>query len=378
MFLAFLLLTTLFWPLACVYFLANRRMQILSAQPLAERLPRIAVIIAVRNEEKELEQALASVARMDYPGCRVLVINDRSTDKTGEIAERIAAAHPHITVQHVKTLPPGWLGKNNALYQGYLNSDEEWILFADADVVFGEGSLRRAVSWVQQKKLDHLTIFPDVSSRSTILNSIFATFKIMLLLRIRPWAVEDPSSRASVGIGAFNLIKRTAYERAGTHERIRLRPDDDLKLGEMVKAAGLRQGILNGENELRLEWYTSVNELINGLMKNTYAVLDYNIFKAAGATIGVFTFVALPLPLLLMQGTLTGVVSALIVLISQLTLLFSAPGIRARWWYVLVIPFAGLLMSFIIIRATFLTIRQGGIYWRDSFYSLSELKRNGK
>ena len=230
-----------------VYLLMGyKKIKQLSKQPLISDQPAVAIIISVRNEEDDLEKALQSVCNMNYHNYRIIVVNDRSTDGTTKILESFKTRYPQLTVVTVTTLPDGWLGKNNALYQGYINSSEEWMLFTDADIVFHPDSLSRAMSYSVVNRLDHLTILPEAVSRSPVLNSVLATFSIMLMIHLKPWDAKKPKSKAFAGIGAFNLVRRDAYEKMGTHALIKIRPDDDLQLGQQMKFAGLRQDVLAG------------------------------------------------------------------------------------------------------------------------------------
>ena len=180
-----------------------------------------------------------------------------------------------------------------------------------------------------------------------------------------------------MGVGAFNLIRRQAYDRAGTHKAIAMRPDDDLKLAAHVKAAGGAADVLYGLNELQLEWYSSVKEFINGLMKNAFSGFDYNIFKAVGAAAGVFFFFVLPLPLMLIWGNLSGRILALYILLLQLVLYGNMPGSDGKWWYGLMSFYGGCIMIYVIIKSAIVTLYNRGIYWRDTFYDLADL-RNSK
>ncbi len=339
--------------------------------------PPVVIIIPVRNEETHLEEALQSVCQLTYSHFRVLVINDRSTDRTQEILETIASRYPNVSLLHIEFLPAGWLGKNHALHKGCNATWEEWILFTDADVYFQPDTLSKAMQYCQEQHLDHLTVLPYVHSRSVWLNSLLATFVIMLEIRQRPWSIRDPASRASLGIGAFNLVNRQAYKRAGTHQAIALRPDDDLKLGERIKASGGRQDALYGEGQIQLEWYASVADFVNGLMKNMFSVYGYSLLKTiiAGVLPTVLFFV-LPVPLLLMAGGTTERLLALLIFLSQFLLFVIPHGHRTKWWYTFILPVAGLLMVYIMLRSALITLKQKGIYWRETFYPLSELMKN--
>ncbi|HEY1022782.1 MAG TPA: glycosyltransferase family 2 protein [Flavisolibacter sp.] len=365
------------WVGMCFYLLiVSRRIAYLKSIPpfKGKPSPSIAVIIAVKDEEAEVENALRSVCNLDYPNLEIVAVNDRSTDNTPQILQRMAQANPLIQVITIESLPEGWLGKNHALYQGYLATASEWMLFADADVLFAPEALRKAVHYVLENKLDHLTALPEITSKSQLFKGVMNTFALMLNVKLRPWDIANPKSKASMGVGAFNLVKRSAYEGAGTHKVISLRPDDDLKLGERIKGAGYRQNIVFGDGEISLQWYSSLREFVAGLMKNTFSVANYNIFMAVGMALSALLLVVLPWPLLLFLGY-PYTIAALVIFLSQLSIMLGVKGIRAKWWHALLIPFSGLVMVYIILVSSFRTLRQGGIYWRNSFYPLAELKK---
>ena len=267
------------------------------------------------------------------------------------------------------------MGKSHALYQGYRNSTEEWLLFTDADVIFRPDTLTKATNYSTVQQLDHLVLLPQIHSRSGVFNSVLATFKIMFDLRYRPWAAKDPQSGASIGMGAFNLVRRTAYEAAGTHVRFALHPNDDLQLGEHIKSSGYKQDVLYGDEQIQYEWYNSLAAFINGLMKNAFSSVNYSFFKAAFNSVAAVLFFVLPVPVLLFSGVPEQQCMAAIILLSQLTLYLLKPGLHSKWWYILIIPFAASLISFIMLKSAIITTWQRGIYWRDSFYPLSQLKK---
>ncbi|WP_299501950.1 glycosyltransferase family 2 protein [Mucilaginibacter sp.] len=373
MFLLYSLFISIAWLLLIAYLLINfRKIKQLNVQPISNKEPALVIIIAVRNEEDDLAAALQSVCNIKYANYRILVVNDRSTDRTADILKDFTFRYKQLTVTTITELPDGWLGKNNALYQGYLNSTEEWILFTDADIVFHPDAINKAIGYAIRHRLDHLAISPDTRSRSVVLNSVLATFYLMLMLYMRPWNAKNPKSKASVGIGAFNLVKRDAYEKAGTHTAIKLRPDDDLKLGNLIKSAGLRQDILSGRQYICLEWYKNLQQFINGLMKNSFSVADYKLGIAILQAVAVLICIALPIPIMLIGGCGYIFILPTLILLGQVTYMIMVPA--NKWWYALMIPFAGFLMAYIILKAAILTIKQGGIYWRDSFYSLATLK----
>lgn len=353
-----------------------KKIKLLKYQPLAQELPPLAIIIPVRNEEENLEKALQSVCNINYPNYRIIAVNDRSTDRTGEILQKLNEKYHQLTVTTITELPHGWLGKNNALYQGYLSSTEEWMLFTDADVEYHPDAINKAMGYALKNDLDNLAVLPNIISRSAFLNSVLSTFSIMLMIYLRPWDAIKPGTRAHIGIGAFCLVKRSAYEKAGTHALLKLRPDDDIMLGKSIKMAGLRQDVLGGRDAIGLEWYTSLKQFVDGLMKNTFATAGYNPLMAIGFILACLVCFTLPIPVMLIVGGLYIKLLAAAVLLAQIIFMITIKP--NKWWYAFIIPFSGSLMGYIFLRSMLITLKQGGIYWRDSFYSLEILKENSK
>jgi glycosyltransferase involved in cell wall biosynthesis len=365
------IIITILWTGLTAYLLIGlKQIKQLKNQPIITEQPAVAIIVAVRNEEEDLEKALQSLCNINYTNHRLIVVNDRSTDRTAEILASFD--HPKLSIITIDTLPDGWLGKNNALYQGYKNSTEEWMLFTDADVEYHPDAISRAFGFVEKNNLDHLSILPDVRSRSVILNSVLATFSMMLMMVIRPWDARKPRRSGFIGVGAFNLVKRTAYEQAGTHVKIKLRPDDDLKLGQNIKRTGLRQDVLSGKGYICLEWYKNVKQFRDGLMKNSFAIGNYNVLRSIADVLATLLSIALPLPILFIFGDTNIRLMACWILAIQIGFMIIVPS--NKWWHALMIPYAGFLMTYIVARSAFITLKQGGIYWRDSFYSLAMLK----
>jgi glycosyltransferase involved in cell wall biosynthesis len=373
-------LVALYWIALTFYLLVNgRKIKHLSAINVNQTTtPSVAIIIAVRNEEAELKNALTSVCHLAYNNYKIIVVNDRSTDNSGKILAELQATFSNIKVVNIEILPQGWLGKNNALYTGYISSEEDYLLFTDADVVFKKDVLAKAMSFCLQNDLDHLTILPEITTRSVVLKSIISTFVIILTAIQRPWAAKIKTSNASMGVGAFNLVKREAYIHAGTHKAIAMRPDDDLRLAAFIKRTGGTADVLYGTNEIQVEWYKTVKEFINGLMKNAFSGFDYNVIKVIVGVTGMLLFFVLPLPLILIFGNGWERILAICMLLSQLLLYWKMPGSKTKWWYGLLNIYGGIIVTYTIAKAAIINLRNGGIYWRETFYSLKELRKAKK
>ncbi|MFQ5937041.1 MAG: glycosyltransferase [Acidiferrobacterales bacterium] len=356
-----------------------RRLQQLKAAPArhsAALPPLVSIIIAARNEERDIEAALSSLLAQDYPGLEFIVIDDRSTDQTGAILDRMTRADKRLHVVHRTELPAGWLGKTYALYTGAKRAHGSILLFTDADVCMQPSTVARAVNFMESRAVDHLTVLPQLTPRSRWLKALIACFTIVFMLYARPWKARDHRSSAHVGVGAFNMVRRKAYETAGTHHAIAMRPDDDLKLGKMLKKAGFRADVLVGEDLVWLEWYPSWTAMREGLMKNAFAGLEYSftvLVLLSVLVLGVFVmpFVALALT----QGIALYVNIATVVFLC----LLYAGTVRAvglRYWYGPLLPAVMLVFLYICWRAALLVLVNDGIDWRGTHYPLASLRAN--
>jgi cellulose synthase/poly-beta-1,6-N-acetylglucosamine synthase-like glycosyltransferase len=373
-------LATLLLTVLCALELAlgNRRVVALRDVPPADggALPRVSVIVAARNEARNIEEALQSLLRLSYPDYELIVVNDRSEDATGEILDAAASRHNRIRALHVNQLPAGWLGKNHALWLGANRANGELLLFTDADIVMEPSVLSRAVSYLTREGLDHLAATPSMRMPNAFLGMFGASFIIYFSLFSRPWKARDPKSHRHIGIGAFNLVRSEVYRRVGGHEKIRLRPDDDLKLGKLVKDAGYRQDVVYAPEFLAVEWYASLKEVIHGLEKNAFAGADYNILLVLSGALfhlscSVWPFAAVWLTHGAIRWFYAATVACLLALVAD-----SARFHRSRPWYAFGYPFTSLLFVYILLRTMTLNLVRRGIYWRGTFYSLAELKKN--
>jgi cellulose synthase/poly-beta-1,6-N-acetylglucosamine synthase-like glycosyltransferase len=354
-----------------------RRIASLGALPApAAGLPSLSIVIAARDEERNIEEALESLLALDYPDFEIVLVNDRSTDRTGTIAARLAARDPRLRLLHVTALPDGWLGKNHALWLGTAAATGTVILFTDADVVMEPTTLRRAVGYLEAEKVDHLVVGPDLHMPGVLLTAFALTGTLLFTLGTRPWRARSPRSHFHIGIGAFNLIRASAYARIGTHAAIALRPDDDLKLGRLVKKHGFRQDFVAGRGFVGVEWYASMGETVRGLTKNSFAALEYSLVRVvAGTAAQLLTLVWPVAALFLVSGAARWMYAAVV----ALTLLMHGAALRLQRGTVahaLLYPVIALILFHIVWRSTILTLWRGGIEWRGTRYPLAALRSN--
>src|SRR6202163_4321626 len=254
--------------------------------PITESdVPRISLLFAARDEEEKLPGALATLAELDYPELEIIGVDDRSEDATGRILDEFAVSHPRFRAIHVKELPAGWLGKPHALQEAYEASIGDWLLFTDADVRFKIDVLRRAMTMVTERNLDHLSLFGDVEMVGFWEKVVVTFFGMAFHMATAPGDVINPKSSAYMGVGACQLLKRSAYEAAGTHRRLAMEVIDDMKLGKIVKQAGFRSAVGVAQDAVVIRWHAGLGNLVRGVTKNFFAALGYNVALVLVATI---------------------------------------------------------------------------------------------
>jgi hypothetical protein len=338
-------------------------------------MPPVSILVPACNEADTIERAMRSLLALDYPDLEIIAVNDRSTDDTGAILDRIARDNPRLRVRHVTSLPPGWLGKNHALQTASEQARGQWLLFTDADVVFAPDTLRRGVAYACRHGIEHLVLSPRCETCDFWERLFVSYFGLMFCFRVRPWDVADPKSKAYVGLGAFNMVRADAYRSFGGYGALPLDVLDDTKLGKVIKRSGFRTHLLEGGDLVSVRWVVGLHGVIDGLTKNAFAGFDYSLLKTSSviavlAYVSLYPVVALALP---------GVTARLFALAALLLMAVGAQTMRrvteASGWYGLAYPLASLILIYIILRSTWRCYRQNGILWRGTLYPLDELRR---
>ncbi len=254
--------------------------------------PRVSIIVPARNEEEDIEQALSLLLALDYDNYEVIAVNDRSNDRTGEIIDRIAAspaAHGCLKVVHVTELPKLWLGKTHAMWTAGLQATGDWLLFTDADVLFQRDALRRALAYAEAEKADHVVVFPRMIMKRAGEKMMIAFFQTLFTFGHRPWKVADPDTDDHMGVGAFNMVRRSVYEVVGTYKALRMEVLDDMKLGKVIKKARFRQRNVFGEDLISIRWAKGgAMGVVNNLTKNFFAVLSFQWWRTIASAFGLF------------------------------------------------------------------------------------------
>ena len=371
-----------FWALGFLYlfWVRLRVPQLLELQfREPKEWPLLSVIIPACNEAANIDAAVASLLRQDYPSFEIILVDDRSTDGTGEIIDRLALREPRIRALHVTALPEGWLGKVHALDRGVESAKGEWLLFTDADVQFAAGTLRRAVGWAAVNGIDHLALAPLAVQQSFLLDIVVHAFMLLFLIGTRAAGINRPNSRSFAGVGAFNLVRRTAFQRTPGFQWLRLEPCDDVGLGLMVKRTGGRSFFAFAQQHLTVAWYPSVAAMFKGLEKNLFgSSANYRWWMTAINIFGISALAAAP-PLAAFVGVsesralLLNAGLGALALHWAFALSATSQGWRSRF-SLLLAPVGLLVIGAMMVRATWKCLAQGAIDWRGTRYPLEQLR----
>ena len=337
--------------------------------------PLVSIIVPACNEETTLEPALRSLLKQDYPNLEIIVVDDRSTDGTFELLRKMGQEFPEIHLAQITELPTGWLGKNHALYWGAKQARGEILLFTDADVVMEPSTLCRAVAWFVDEQLDHLCLIFRNVAQGGLLNAMVIDALGGLFILLRPWNVRKAGSRAFIGVGAFNMILSRSYWKLGGHGALKMHPIDDIMLGKKVKQQGFTQDCLLAGDFVQVRWYETIAEMIRGLMKNIFALYGYRISYVAAGLVGIIVMNIVPFwGLFLAQGP-ARILFGLAVLCRFAVFSFNARAVKGGPGLLLWSLLTPYLIVYTVIKAVWTTIRNQGIDWRGTHYSLQELKK---
>jgi hypothetical protein len=338
--------------------------------------PAVTVVVPARNEARDIRACLESLLAQDYPALRIVAVNDRSSDETGLIMDQVAAAAAgRVQVLHVEELPPAWLGKTHAMALAARQTSSEFLLFTDADVLFAPAAVRRALGQAVALEADHLVLVPTTIIRRWDEAALLSFFQIFGLWGVRPWRVADPAAkRDALGIGAFNLVRRSAYERIGGFEALPMEIVEDLGLARRIKRAGLRQRVVFGRGLVSVHWAAGVPGLINVLTKNIFAAVNFHPVLLLNGCAWLTIFCVLPFFVVWMPAYTLAAAIAIASMAWGYVMLGRTSGLSA--WNVLLAPFAAATFVFILMRSMATTLRQGGVVWRGTFYPLKTLRKH--
>jgi glycosyltransferase involved in cell wall biosynthesis len=336
----------------------------------------VSMLVAARDEAQTLPKALPTLLAQTYSRFEIIAVDDRSSDSTGPILDDFARRDERVRALHVSELPPGWMGKVHALQTAYENSSGEWLVFTDADVRFHPETISRALRLAREHTLDHLTLLASLDMRGFWEHVSISYFSLAFVLGMRPWRVDKKRAGSYMGIGAFQLVRRSAYEAAGGHRRLAMEVIDDMKLGKLVKRSGFRSGVALADGYVRVRWQEGLRNIVRGLTKNMFAGMSFHLWKAAGTVVATILLSILPF---LALGFARGLALDLAIAASAGAVLFNGGVLMGVGGespvYALGHPLGAAVFAWVAIRSAAVTLWRKGIVWRETFYPLDDLRR---
>ena len=278
-------------------------------------------------------------------------------------------------------LPAGWLGKTHAMATAAntaIKRDRpDWLLFTDADILFEEDTIRRSLAEARSSKADHFVVMPTTVAKSVGEGIVLSFMQVMSLWALRPWQVANPKAkRDAIGVGAFNLIRTTAYLQLGGFEAIPMEILEDLTLGRRVKRCGLRQRVATGPGMVSVHWARGVSGIVRGITKNVFAVFQFRPLLLMFAAVWLAVFCIAPFVFFWIAGL--RLAGSLAMLSAVGLYILSSRKSRLSGWFSLFLPVSASIVIYALLRSMIVTLVRGGVIWRGTFYNLKELRRHSR
>jgi len=338
-------------------------------------LPKISVIVPARNEEAQIRNGLTTLLQSTGFDVEVIAVDDRSTDSTGCIMDEIATTDRRLKVIHITDLPEGWLGKNHAMHVASEMATGELLLFTDGDIIYEPAAIEIAARHFVEKKLQHLCLLPRMLPGSIFENAVVSFFGLAFAVGMQLHLIKTRWPLSYAGVGAFNLVETQFYRSIGGHNPIAMDILDDVKLGKLIKKNGGKIDFQMAQKLLSVRWQPSLWGVVTGLEKNGFASLNYSIRQLLIATFVFLLTMVFPYvsPLVLSWRNASGfIATAILWHLLYAFVVFRVPG---GLLLTPLFPVGAWLMAFAYWRSAVITLRQGGVRWRDSFYPLAQLRK---
>ncbi|HET7644544.1 MAG TPA: glycosyltransferase [Nitrososphaeraceae archaeon] len=248
-------------------------------------LPYVSVIVPARNEQDKIERCLVSLIEQDYPNLEIIAVDDNSTDKTLKIMKKVVQKYycryqqqqkqqqkqyPLLKIIELKNKPENWTGKTWASERGYLASNNEILLFVDADCYYEKSSVRDSILYMlnEKEKIDVLTGYPFIELRDFWSKITMPLWKFMFItLGKNTSDVNNPKSKNAFLMGCFFMLKRSVFENIGTFKSVRNAIQEDEALGIRLKKSGYKLKIINMNNYIRASWSRDLSTLWHGIAR---------------------------------------------------------------------------------------------------------------
>jgi chlorobactene glucosyltransferase len=354
----------------------------IEVRPVHDKVLKVSVILPARNEEKYIGKCLQTLLRQDYPSYEIVVINDSSTDRTGDIINQLALKSSCILVVNAKPKPKDWVGKNWACYEGYLRATGDVFLFTDADTTHSPLTMSLAISYINEQKLDALTAIPRLLCKDFWTKITLPVLSNFLHSRFSALRVNNPNTKTGYFFGSFYVITRSAYEKVGTHMVVKHELVEDGALGRKVKEENFKMKMVRGEKYVNAFWARDFKTLWHGLRRLMISVYSQDKTSASLMSVAVFFLLLEPFLSLsyalevyskdgnIINEVLLGINTATIAIIILANAIQLKFGIFQNPLYALASPISAAIVSLCFILSVVDAKKTGAVNWRDRLYTI--------
>lgn len=240
-----------------------------------QSVPMVSIVLAGKDEQESIETCVRSLMDQDYPNFELIVIDDRSNDRTPQILAQLALEFPKLRILRVEHLPRGWFGKHNAVRTGMEQARGDWLLFTDADCrQTSRRTLSLAMSEARRHQSDFLSVIPNLERRTLWERVLQPICAAILVVWFRPSRVNDPRTKAAYANGAFMLMSRTCYEVIGGHHAVRDKINEDIHMAAIAKQRGQRLRVVENQGLYSVRMYDTFRAGFHGWSRIFYGCLE--------------------------------------------------------------------------------------------------------
>ncbi len=345
-------------------------------------IPLVSVILAAKDEAENIGPCLESMLDQDYPQFEVIVCNDRSDDATGEIAEQIASSDDRVRVIHIKDLPAGWCGKNNAMQTGIATAGAEWLCMIDADCKqTSHRTLSVAMQYARDTQADLLSILPNQELHGFWEQVVQPVCSGVMMIWFLPEKVNNPDKPNAYANGAFMLMKRSTYEAIGTHEAVKNKVNEDMHMARLTKEAGLNLQVVRGNGLYTVRMYSGLRGILRGWSRIFYGTFETRkrlIASLAVLTVmGLLPYLAAALGLILAAGGVEPIgwwracgIAGLTAALIQLTVVYRFYPLIGAKGYLAGTYVLGCGITMLALLGAISKLRKGArLVWRNTEYT---------
>ena len=344
--------------------------------PIPSDGPSVEVIIPAHNEERGIAATVRDVLAQDYPITRLTVVDDGSTDRTGEILDRLAESKP-FRVLHGEGRPVGWVGKTWAVTQGVRGATADWLLFIDGDMSLHPRAIASAIDVAQRDGADLVSYVARPEIRSFLQGAVALPIGAVLFTMYPLHKANDPNSPIAIAAGGFLMVKRAVYETLGGHEAVRAEIVEDIQFGTLVKKNGGRLSVHFAPDLAWTHMYGTFGEIWTGLRKNAYAGMEYKFHKFITGAIGGQIMAWSPILATILGIMLGSWPLAIVGICGWLAMTLATapmiPYLRISPLFAFAMPIGSFLYTLIACSSVW-NHHRGRIIWKDVTFSASEVR----